>query len=94
MRIPGNQCLPPLNSPYEPFRLTCQVKQQREIFKTTFISLLLTLIVFCAGYFGITYYRNRQTRSSLLNTHYNRRTDSAILLDSDDLGKFFICKKK
>ena len=52
-----------------------------------FVSLLLTTIVFCAGYFGVAYFRTRQTRSSLLNTHYNRRTDSAILLDADELGE-------
>ena len=87
MRIPNNQCLAPLSSPYEPIQVTCPTKQERGIFKTVFVSLLLTTIVFCAGYFGIAYFRTRQTRSSLLNTHYNRRTDSAILLDADELGE-------
>lgn len=86
-RIPGNQCLATLSSPFEPIQFLCPAKQQRSVFKTMFISLLLTTIVFCAGYFGIAYFRTRHTRSSLLTT-YNRRTDSAILLDADDLGEF------
>lgn len=44
-------------------------------------------MVFFAGYFGLAYFKNRHSRGNLLNTHYNKKTDSAILLDADDLNE-------
>jgi len=87
MKIPGNQCLPPKDSPYENnLHISCTLKAKREIFTTIIISLILSSCVFAAGYFTLLHFKNRHTRGTLLNPHYNRRTDSAILLDDDGLG--------
>lgn len=93
-KVQGNTCVDTEPSVYGPITEKCPAKSvaennERSVFKAIFLSLFCTTLIFMGVFGAMFFLRNKRTQSNLFfltNTHYNTRSDSAILLDADELG--------